>query len=631
MVMKIYKLKMLLIVTGMMLFSCNSVLELQPTDKIRAEDLFGDPQGVKLYMANLYYQLPIEDFAYFRAGFNQNGGDPNNGGWSPAMAADEAMHSEFGDFIGDGDYHYWEPGYKLIRDVNLLIDAIPTLDILAPEKAVLTGEANFIKAFAYFGLAKRYGGVSLIKATQKYTGNVEDLKVPRSTEKETWDYVLELCDVAIANLGPERGRRASKWAAYALKSRAALHAASLAKFGSRAPMSGNAVTQKLVGLDAADAAGYYAACVAASQAIMSSGVHALYMPNPGSVDAAAENYRALFQDPNVAAGNEAILIKGYTLPGNNQGHNYDIWYQPAQAANGWPHPGRMNPTLDLVDAYEAYANPGQEAPIVTTAEGNVTDYNGFNPALNYIRYDSPNDIFKGKDARLWATTILPGTNWKGTPIIIQAGYVKPDGSTAIRIKDQIEVAGTTYFTYGAASTTQYSGFDTYGGNNTRTGFGFKKFMNQNNPIVPGWNQSTSDWVEFRYAEVLLNFAEAVVESGTGDAAAAAKAINDIRKRAGHTVDIPLTAANVQRERRVELAFENKRFWDLIRRREYHTTFNNRYMHSLLPLRDLRTTPAKYIFVRVNTPNSNTRTFEPKAYYRYIPGIGANGLVQNPQY
>ncbi|MGN6511364.1 MAG: RagB/SusD family nutrient uptake outer membrane protein, partial [Chitinophaga sp.] len=170
------------------------------------------------------------------------------------------------------------------------------------------------------------------------------------------------------------------------------------------------------------------------------------------------------------------------------------------------------------------------------------------------------------------------------------------------------------------------------GNNTRTGFSFKKFMNQDKPIVPGWNQSTTDWAEFRYAEVLLNFAEAVAESGNGDVTAATKALNDIRRRAGHTVNIPLTAENVQRERRVELAFENKRFWDLIRRREYHTLFNNRVMHTLLPLQDLRALPAtKYIFVRVQVPNANPRTFEPKAYYRYIPGIGSNGLTQNPQY
>ena len=111
-----------------MMFSCQGILDIQPTNKIPAEVLFGDPEGVKIYMANLYYQLPVEDFAYFRAGFNQNGGDPNNGGFSAAMMTEEAMHTEFGDFLGDGDFHWWDQGYKLIRDVNLLIDAIPTLN-----------------------------------------------------------------------------------------------------------------------------------------------------------------------------------------------------------------------------------------------------------------------------------------------------------------------------------------------------------------------------------------------------------------------------------------------------------------------------------------------------------------------
>ena len=222
--------------------------------------------------------------------------------------------------------------------------------------------------------------------------------------------------------------------------------------------------------------------------------------------------------------------------------------------------------------------------------------------------------------------------WKNTPIIIQAGYVKPDGVAVIRTKASITINGITYHTYGASGTSQYSGFDTYGGNNTKTGFSFKKFMNQLNPIVPGWNQSTSDFIEFRYAEVLLNYAEAVVESGTGDAIAAAKAINDVRRRAGHKVDILLTVANVQRERKVELAFEHKRFWDLIRRREFHTLFNSSSVHSLLPLQDLRALPeTKYIFVRVNAPNINPRTFITRSYYRSIPGIGSNGLVQNPQY
>ncbi|WP_341836012.1 RagB/SusD family nutrient uptake outer membrane protein [Chitinophaga pollutisoli] len=625
--------KILTCLLAVMLFSCKSVLDLKPTDKILAEDLFGDPEGVKLYMANLYYQLPMEDFAYFRAGFNQNGGDPNNGGFAPAMVTDEAVHSEFGDFVGDGDFHWWDQGYKLIRDVNLLADAIPTLQIIEADKKKLTGESAFIKAFAYFALAKRYGGVPLIKQTQQYTGDVESLKVPRSTEKATWDYVMELCDQAIDNLEPGDGksRRVTKYTAAALKSRAALHAASVAKFWSRAPMSGPAVTDKLVGMTAGDAAAYYTACIQASELIINSGAFALYGANPASPEEAAENYRMLFANPN-GGDKETILIKGFTLPGNLTGHNYDIWYQPAQSANGWPHPGRMNPTLDLVDLYERYDNPGQSAPVVTTTEGDINDYGGFNAGLHYIQYDSPNDIFKGKDARLWGTAILPGTPWKGTPIIIQAGYVLPNGQAVVRTKAETTINGTTYYTYGAANTSQYSGFDSYGGNNTRTGFSFKKFMNHAAPVMAGWNQSTTDYIEFRYAEVLLNYAEAVVESGTGNAAEAAKALNDIRRRAGHTTAIPLTVANVQRERRVELAFENKRFWDLIRRREFHTEFNNRLLHSILPLQDLRALPAtKYIFVRVVVPNSNPKTFPERSYYRYIPGIAGNGLVNNPQY
>ncbi len=70
-----------LILLTMVSTRCADVLDLEPLDRITAEDLFGDPEGTKLYMANLYYQLPIEDFTYSqKQGFNFNTGDPNNGG-----------------------------------------------------------------------------------------------------------------------------------------------------------------------------------------------------------------------------------------------------------------------------------------------------------------------------------------------------------------------------------------------------------------------------------------------------------------------------------------------------------------------------------------------------------------------
>lgn len=636
--MKFLRHTFLLAFFTLLTMSCEDVLDLQPLDRITAEDLFGDPEGTKLYMANLYYQLPIEDFTFFpKQGFNFNVGDPNNGGFAAAMMTDEAVHSERGDFFANEDLRWWDEqdgkdqGYRVIRDVNLLFEVIPTLQITESERSAYLGEASFLRAFCYFALAKRYGGVPLIKEQQTFEGDVEALKVPRSTEKETWDFILSECDVAISNLGTGfDARRASRWSALALKSRVALHAASIAKFGSRAPLSGAAVDQHLIGLDATMANTYYQACIDAGKAIIESGLFSLYKPSPASPEEAAENYRLMFEDPNQVSGTEAILIKGRTLVGTDYGHNYDIWYQPAQVANTWPHPGRMNPTLDLVDMYERYDNPGQGSPVVTTADGNVTDYNGYNAARTYLKFDRPEDIFVGKDARLWATMVLPGTEWKGQEIIIQAGYVAPNGTATYLSKANTVVNGITYHTYGGATPNLYSGFDPYGGNNTKTGFSFKKFMSTD-PIIPGWNNSTTDWLEFRYAEVLLNYAEAIVESGLGDPAAGALALNQVRRRAAHTVDIPLTSENVMRERAVEMAFENKRMWDLIRRREYHQLFNNRTKHALLPLLDLRESPPKYIFVRAVAPNFNPQTFQAKDYYRPIQGIGGNGLVQNPQY
>lgn len=614
--------------------SCGDILDKKPLDKLQAENLFSNPEGVKLYMANLYYQLPIEDFTFFRQGFNWNTGDPNNGGFAPAMVTDEAVHSEFGDFVGNDDFHWWDQGYKLIRDTNLLIDIIPTLDIPEADRKALVGESSFIRAFAYFALAKRYGGVPIITSVQKYEGNVEELKVPRSTEKETWDFVLKECDTAIQNLGeswPGGDRRATKWVAYSLKARAALHAASLAKYGDRAPISGTAVTQKLVGLDKWATAEYYKAAMDASEAIINSGKFSLYKPSPATPEEAAENYKKLFEDPNVAP-TEVIFIKGFARPGSGTGHNYGIWFQPSQVANGWPHPGRMNPTLDLMDAYESYTDPGKSAPLLTSdAANDLTDYNGFSQTKAYKRYDDPAGIYRGKDARLWATTVLPGTSWKGQKIVIQAGFIKPDGGAQIFGGEPIQVSGKTYYPFGAADRTQYSGFDTWGGNNTRTGASFKKFLDENVSQTPGWNQTVSDWAEFRYAEILLIYAESIIESGTGSIDKGAKALNDIRRRAGHTKDIPLTIDNVIRERRVELAFENKRYWDLIRRREYHTLFNNTLRHALVPVLDLRVSPAKYIFIRQAVQRLTPVTFDYKLYYRYIPGIGSNGLVQNPQY
>lgn len=192
--------------------------------------------------------------------------------------------------------------------------------------------------------------------------------------------------------------------------------------------------------------------------------------------------------------------------------------------------------------------------------------------------------------------------------------------------------GLTYYTYGAEKGTEYSGFDPTLGHYTRSGFLFKKFLQIESPVEKAWGKGVQPWIEFRYGEVLLNYAEAIIEKSSPTAAeisSAKNALNSLRKRAAHTDDIQLTQENVRKERFIELAFENKRRWDLVRWRTFHKEFENRTRKGLVPFLDLRTNPATYIFVRVNPMGIESKTFDYTWYYKDIPGTSSNGLIQNP--
>jgi len=642
---KIYAL--ILLTAGFLLSGCSDILDISPKNKIPAEQLFSTEEGIRSHMANLYGRLPIEDFNYspnknFNIGVD---GDVNNSGFMPAHYCDEALHPEYNDF-GEEAFNYWDAGYPLIRDINSFLAIIPKLTVISEQKKeAIMGEAYFLRAYTYYALVKRYGGVPIIKEPQGFEGDIEGLKVPRNTEKQTWDFILEDCDNAYAGLESQTStqkadpRIANQYTTLALKSRVALHAASVAKY-THAPyvtFSGPAVDAELIVIPASEADNYYKICMEACRQLMNSGAFALSNPQPESVERAGENYRKLFQDPSqyLSGVREPIFIKSY-VKGTILTHNYDIWFRPRQVQSV-RHPGRMNPTLDFVDTYEDYTDDGtgKSVPVKTRVDGEEDNYNGFDPQAEYITYpmNTPYKAFENKDARLHGTVLLPGENWGSTKIIIQGGLVNPDGTFHYRTQaSSVGLDGKTYYTYGAAEPLDYSGFDPALGNYTRSGFLFKKFMQIDNEIEQEFQKGTQDWIEFRYAEILLNYAEAVVECTTSTAAektVAGKALNDIRHRAAHTDNIPLTVENVRKERFIELAFENKRRWDLIRWRVFHTEFENRIRKGLVPFLDLRHNPPCYIFVRVNPLGIEAKTFLYNWYYKKIPGIESNGLIQNP--
>lgn len=636
-----------------MLTACNDVLDIQPKDRVTPKLLFSTEDGLKTVLATLYNRIPMEDFNYApNFAINITGIYYGDGGWQLASHTDDmVLMSNAGGDIGRINDNYWD--YQGIRYVNGFFDNLEELKGSIIDEGMykrLKSEAHFIRAFMYFALVKRYGGVPIITKVQTLGDN---LFVPRNTEKETWDFVLSECDLAVQNLPEsiiaEDGiYRATKWAALALKSRAALFAASVAKYWNRAPLTGEAVNKKLVGgMSSEDANNYYQQCINASKALIENSNKQLYKPNPATSEEAIQNFQALFENPNVA-DIEVIFKRGY-IDGSNsgqQGHATDYWGYPQQLKPAGAYMcGRFGPTLDLVNAFEDYSNDGDGNPgeLITRNDG-IENYYEQEPRnldvnIPFKHYDNQFDIFGNKDARLMASIILPGSVFKNELINCQGGLIRQDGTTLILSRGSaVGKDGKTYYSYGTDEETGFSAFGSMGSshsaNSSSTGFCMKKFLQEKTTPQPSTSGSTQDWIEFRIGEIYLNYAEAIVESGQGDVSLAKKYLNALRKRAAHADEIPATIDNIRKERRVELAFENHRYWDLIRWREMHTLLNVYKRKSLIPILDLRQNPPKYIFLRAYNyydQLAGGKTFHEKGYYVNIPGVASNNLIQNPSY
>ena len=645
------------------LSGCNAFLELEPLDKVSPEQLLETEGGVKALLANIYTMIPMEDFNYRpNNGFNQRGYDGVNETTNLAFLTDEATRSDGGVGIGYEGFNYWP--YGDIRQVNIFMQNVEkakeagTISVADADR--MTGEAHFARAYMYYGLVKRYGGVPLIDKVQDddyADGGPDAVAVPRSTELDTWKFVLNECTLAAATLPDATSGsdlyRVTKWAAYALKSRVALHAASVAKYWNLAPLAGEAVTQKLVGgMTSADADAFYKECIEASKSLIENSGKSLYKPAPATVKEAASNFQALFlNDQN----EEVIFSKAYLngTTNTNQGHSYAQFNILPQVNPGALKYGRFNPMLEIVDLFEDYTDDGtgKSAKIVTRTDGNedayIPNFHNMNNAsvvntlmsVPFVKYNDLYEPFANKDARLLASVVVPGSSYAGTEIIIQGGFIKDNNSYVAYSNESTQKNGTTYYALGAEGETMFSGFNNVNSgedaNWTATGFGVRKYMPEGESMSPDRLSSTTSYIDMRLAEVYLNYAEAVVENGSGfgDKELAENYLNALRRRAGHTDRISLTLENVLKERRVEMAFEGKRFWDMNRRREFHTEFsNNRIRKALVPMLDLRGAEPKYVFARVNYFGDETRggrTFQNINYYRGIPNIATNGLVQNP--
>lgn len=595
--------------------SCNSYLEKESFDIITPEQVWKDPKLINGVMVNLYDGLQLEDFNYWY-----------RDAWrlmNASTLSDEAQGSFQKDPMFDNanaTYTYedalfeqkFADRYKLIRNCNdFIAQAEKATSLSDADKSMLLAEARFLRAMHYFTLVKRYGGVPLIDAPQTYDpANLESLMLPRSKEVEIYDFIIKECQEAAAILPVTRDAaakyRANRGTALALCSRAALYAGSIARYG-KVELDG------LVGIPSSEANRFFQASYDASSAIIGLKVYSLYNKK---ADNKTQNYYEIFIKGNGDNG-EFIFQKQYNVAGG-KGHDWDKRNAPfSYRAGGWGC--GVAPTMEMVEEYE-YTDGTQGTLKLTDASGKP------------LRFNNPYDLFAGKDPRLFATIYLPGSPCKGSIMEWRRGVIESDSKRYVATSqpdggNKVEINGVVYSTSG-----KDGGADA--GDASKTGFYQKKFWDETLTDM-NMGKSETPWPVFRLGEIYLNLAEAAME--LGKTADALDAVNNIRNRAGITPLTAITMDKIRHERKVELAFEGHRFWDMKRWRIAHLDVQQGGLNgfsgsALYPWYDIR--DGKYIFEKgTNTPKQK-RIFLEKNYYGKINADDMNSnpkLVQNPGY
>lgn len=598
--MRINKILVSALVMALSFYSCD-YLDVPPINIIQDDAIFNSESGITSYMTTLYYDLPIEDFRYTQQGFNVSG---KGQGRLPNVSG-EAMCSSSDDISTIGDGTWWGCwDYGKIRRVNYFLKNFPAYKSNFQNTVLADawmGEAHFIRAYCYFAMVKRYGGVPILREPQEYVGDIESLKVPRDTEKACYDFIAEDLDEAFRLLPDNEeilGKgRATKYAALALKSRAMLYAGSIARYGT-VDLNG------LVGIDKALANDYFELAYKAVKELEKSKRFSLYRKNSDK----EKNFAELFLAEDSP---ENIFYKYFQR--NVNAHGWDVYFVPYQyRGNGFS--SNMNPTLEFVEMFEH--KDGTPANFAERAKDTY--------------FDDPSELFQNMDARFGGSIIYPNAIFKGEPCSIQKGLIIEDGSkkeNATNYEEAVYTAndGQVYHIVGKSGSGNYSG--------NMTGFFMRKYLNENMPqseVIE--NYSEQHWIEFRYAEALLNGAEAAVEMGQ-HLDDALLWINDIRSRANikQLSLSDLTVDKVRHERRIELAFENHTYWDLRRWRIADKEIETKQYTGLCPYFDIN--KQKYIFEEV-AANKYYYTFDVKMYYERIPDgeIAKNEkLKQNPYY
>lgn len=556
-------------------------------------------------LANFYDRLPTLHGVFNTGGMTEL----DDAMWSGHRDQNWRNDFQFGDDYG----RYWDYGF--IRDINLSLENIEKLssELTDAQRKQYIAEIRFVRAFVYFELVKRMGGVPIVTTQLIYdfSGDPTPLQVPRAKEHEVYDFIFDELEAIKEDLAVNNGSetRANKYTALALESRAMLYAASLAKYNNQ--MASPITTAGgEVGIPANMATDYYTKSLAASKEIIN-GPFQLYDENP---DKGANFYDML----NKKTGSEVIFAKDFVTSLKVHRFAYDNIVKSMTEDN--ESSSTISPSLSLVESFENLDG--------TSGKLRDKDASG-----NYIAYTNIDDIFANKDGRLYGTVIYPGTSFKGRPVSIQAGVASwVNGSYQFTAAPQLGEAHDSGGLWTGFDGPLYDAQDV-----SNTGFYIRKFVSDAPAASTRGTSAANWWPWFRLGEIYLNAAEAALE--LGQAADARNFVNIVRERAGFSANsiANITMDIVRNERRVELAFEDHRFFDLKRWRIAHQVWDgsenddNSVVHGLYAYRVVRPghpDNGKYIYERVRPARFRRARFFRMA--NYYASIEQSVIDKNPK-
>jgi starch-binding outer membrane protein, SusD/RagB family len=591
-----------LLFVSILLTSCNKdILELQPLTAYSDVAVWSDPVLAETFINGIYFKMEIPngdnkygtpnlvDELHRRDGTNQV--NFNNCKITPDLIPGWGA-----------EIPRWDNLYINIRACNVFIEnsaKLPDDGILTDgvtKKNRMLGEAYFLRAWFYMRLTSLHGGVPIVDKAYELT---DDFQAPRNTYDECVKFMVADCDMA-ASLLPlknttDKFARATKGAALALKSRILIYAASDLHNTTVFPGYSN---PELLGYTDANRAARFQAAKNAAKAVMDLNLYSLFRPNPAPTDSVAMNFEALFNSKDCV---EDIMVR-YVVSST-----YDVNYSwmNLSGPNGYHGRGSNAPTDALVRDYER-------------KDGTKFDW------TNPVHAAEP---YKYRDPRFYATIFYEGAKWR----------TRAPGEFPLDPIGVIQVGVWEKWNASTNSMQEVWGLDTRKGPNSPfegsyMGYYCRKYFDP--AIDAQFFVPQVGWRYFRYAEILLNYAEACI--GLGQDAEARTYINMIRKRAGMpdvTESGTALRDRYQNERRIEMAIEEQRFYDVRRwvigPKAYKAAYRVDVRYKMDPVTHITAT-----IPTITPATHNAYAWIDKAYFLPILRTEMNKnpkLIQNPGY